>query len=72
MEIQKIFFENRQRVVRGEPILDLESSKITVTIESTHDGYIEYCVSEGNNSILQRMGINYTKSNRLKQQTELF
>mgnify|MGYP000194436056 CR=1 FL=1 len=44
--ISKLYFSNGQKVQKKDELVELETSKTSISIESESDGYIEYCVSE--------------------------
>lgn len=45
--VQKNYFNNWDKVSKGDEIISLETSKTTMSIEAPSDGYIEYLVESG-------------------------
>lgn len=46
MIVSKLFFKTGDSVKKGDGLLDLETSKVVITIESECDGFVEYVCEE--------------------------
>ncbi len=42
-----IYFKDKDKIVKNDKLLDLETSKTIIAIDSPEDGYVEYLVEEG-------------------------
>lgn len=45
--IRKLYFSNNEKIKKTDELLDLETSKTSMIIDSPSDGFIEYLVEEG-------------------------
>lgn len=45
--VAKLYVKNGDKVKKGDPLIDLETSKTILTIEAEYDGYIEVFCKEG-------------------------
>jgi pyruvate/2-oxoglutarate dehydrogenase complex dihydrolipoamide acyltransferase (E2) component len=45
--VRKLYFSDGDKVNKQDELLDLETSKTAIIIDSPLDGYVEYCVSSG-------------------------
>lgn len=45
--ILELFFKNGDQVKKGDEVLEIETSKATLTIEAQNDGFVDYCCKEG-------------------------
>jgi len=46
--IGKIYFKDKDKIHKNDTLMDLETSKTTIVIDSPTDGFVEYLVDEGN------------------------
>ena len=44
--VSKLYFSNGGKIQKGDELVELETSKTSISIASEDNGYIEYCVSE--------------------------
>jgi pyruvate/2-oxoglutarate dehydrogenase complex dihydrolipoamide acyltransferase (E2) component len=47
MLVRKVYFSNNDRVNKGSELIDLETSKTAIILDSTVDGFVEYKVKVG-------------------------
>jgi 2-oxoglutarate dehydrogenase E2 component (dihydrolipoamide succinyltransferase) len=45
--ISKLNFSNGQKIKKGDDLVELETSKTSISISSEENGYVEYCINEG-------------------------
>ena len=45
--VSKLYFSNGKKIQEGDELIELETSKTSISIVSEYNGYIEYRVSEG-------------------------
>jgi len=45
--VRKLYFKNKDKVLKHDELLDLETSKIVITLDSDVEGYVEYLVRPG-------------------------
>ena len=45
--VRKLYFSNGEKVKKQDELIDLETSKTAIILDSPSDGYIEYCISTG-------------------------
>lgn len=50
--ISELNYQNNAQVKKSDPIMDIETSKTSIELEASADGYIEYLVSPGDEAVI--------------------
>ena len=56
--VRKVYYSNNDKITEKDILIDLETSKTTISLDSQIEGYVEYLVNEGDTIEVGKVVVN--------------